>query len=77
MLLNDGNRYPLEKMLRSLAKLPTSYIVGLLDCCREKLRRADGGQMRGLGEGDDDDDEAMLLGQPKDATENFIITYGC
>ena len=61
MLLNDGKKYPLEKMLRSLAKLPTSYIVGLLDCCREKIRREQE-QTRGLGDADDDEDEASLLG---------------
>ena len=38
------------------------------------------GATRGLGgdaDGGEDEEEAALLGQPKDATENFIITYGC
>ena len=32
--------------------------------------------MRGIGD-EEEEDEDVLFGQPKDATENFIITYGC
>ena len=34
--------------------------------------------MRGVGDdGEDEEEDDALFGQPKDATENFIITYGC
>ena len=75
-LLNGGPPYPLEKNLRSLAKMQCCYVIGVLDCCREKIRR-DQMAMRGLGGEDEDDEDDQLFGQPKDATENFIITYGC
>ena len=36
-VLNGARMYPLEKMLRSLAKADGSYVVSVFDCCREKL----------------------------------------
>ena len=38
-LLNDGKVYPLEKNLRSLAKMESCYVIGVMDCCRERIRR--------------------------------------
>ena len=35
--LNEEMIYPLEKQLRSLAKIQGSYVIGLFDCCREKM----------------------------------------
>ena len=75
-LLNDGKAYPLEKNLRSLAKMHCCYVIGVLDCCRERIRRGEMA-MRGVGDEGEDEEEDALFGQPKDATENFIITYGC
>ena len=36
-VLNGHRMYPLEKMLRCLAKADGSYVVSVFDCCREKL----------------------------------------
>ena len=40
MVVNDKDirkrTYPLEKMLRSMAKIKGSYVVSVFDCCREK-----------------------------------------
>ena len=40
-VLNGGRRYkyPLEKMLRTAAKMNGSYIIAAFDCCREKLSK--------------------------------------
>ena len=35
--LNEMRLYPIEKMLRSLAKGDGSYVVALFDCCRERI----------------------------------------
>ena len=37
VVLNAKKMYPLEKMLRSLAKADGSYVVSIFDCCREKV----------------------------------------
>ena len=42
-VLNEERDYPLEKMLRSIAKMPESYIVAMFDCCRETSPSARGG----------------------------------
>lgn len=36
-VLNGPRMYPLEKILRSLAKSDGSYVVSVFDCCREKI----------------------------------------
>ena len=37
-MLNGKKHYPLEKSLRNLAKCEGgSYVIGVFDCCREKL----------------------------------------
>ena len=77
-VLNGQRMYPLEKMLRSLAKADGSYVVGVFDCCREKLKQK---ATRGfnaeaiMNEGMLVDEE--WIGQPKGSQENIIITYGC
>ena len=40
-VLNESKIYPLEKMLRCLAKAKGSYVVSVFDCCREKLIKPD------------------------------------
>ena len=35
--LNEPRLYPMEKMLRSLAKADNSYVMALFDCCRERI----------------------------------------
>ena len=55
--------YPLENQLRIMAKGTSIYVIGLLDCCREKLAvRGGAGQVAedGLEEG-----------------ENLILAFGC
>ena len=36
-VLNATKSYPLEKMLRTIAKQDGSYVMSVFDCCREKL----------------------------------------
>ena len=75
-VLNGPRMYPLEKMLRTLAKADGSYLVAVFDCCREKVEQQ---AMRGLKadtEGLEHDGDEWI-GQPKDSQENIIITYGC
>ena len=44
--LNEERLYPIEKMLRSLAKADGSYVIALFDCCRERIMP---GTTRGTG----------------------------
>ena len=38
MILNgDSTMFPIEKMLRVIAGMKGTYVVALLDCCREKI----------------------------------------
>jgi len=41
IVLNDVDprkyRFPLEKFLRTLGTIPGAWVVGLFDCCRERL----------------------------------------
>ena len=65
MMLNQAegkHNYPIELQLRSLSKCSSAYIVGLMDCCRIKIKT------RGPG-GDDDD--------PVEEGENIILAFGC
>ena len=59
----DKGSYPLEKMLATLSTYNQSYIVGLLDCCREELKQ----NMKGGGGNEPDEIEA----------DKLIITFGC
>ena len=63
----------MEKMLRSIAKMDGSYVMGLFDCCRERIPAE---PSRGGGEVDDDGMAAGGNSLPEQQ-ENFIITYGC
>ena len=45
-VLNESRKFPIEKQLREIAGLENSYVVGLMDCCRETIRE----QTRGGGE---------------------------
>lgn len=38
-VLNEARMYPLEKMLRCLAKAQGSYVIAVFDCCREDFKR--------------------------------------
>lgn len=73
-VLNGAKMYPLEKMLRSFAKADGSYILAVFDCCREKLLQA---VSRGLGAGQEFDEDSPTLGAPIDCQENLIMTFGC
>ena len=33
--------FPLEKILRVISKMKETYVVALLDCCREKLNQSE------------------------------------
>jgi len=74
-VVNGPRAYPLEKQLRCIAKQKGSYVVGVFDCCREKIPAT---AMRGSGAGPDDDDDSLeFLAEQNVSHENFIITYGC
>ena len=73
--LNEIRLYPIEKMLRSIAKADGSYVMALFDCCREKISKK---ETRGLTEGGDEEDMFNPTGMVvPESQENFIITYGC
>ena len=58
-ILNTSKPYPLEKALRNLAKSDGSYVMGVFDCCREKLSQEQEASRGGGGmlEQDDGGDE--------------------
>ena len=68
--MNEERPYPLEKMLRSLAKADGSYVVALFDCCRERFVA---GATRGAGS----EANTFDVCAKAEADENFVITYGC
>ena len=71
--LNEERLYPIERMLRSLAKGDGSYVVALFDCCRERIIAE---KQRGVIA--DEDDAIATAGMVlPESHENFIITYGC
>ena len=59
----EKGSYPLEGRLTLLSSYKQSYVIGLLDCCREELKQDTKG-------GPCDEDEET------DA-DNLIITFGC
>ena len=61
-------------MLRSLAKADGSYVIALMDCCRERITAQ---ASRGSGAVDDDDGLAAATNAIPEHHENFIITFGC
>ena len=64
VVLNGKRMYPLEKMLRTLAKADGSYVVAVFDCCREKMPKE---ATRGLGSGGSEElmmDDGIYLSQP-------------
>ena len=65
-VLNGPRDYPIESQLRALASNPNSYVVALLDCCREKIPSA----MRGGFAADDAAPEEV-------PGVNWIISFGC
>ena len=71
--LNEPKLYPIEKMLRSLAKADCSYVIALFDCCREKISQE---ATRGMG-AEEDDGLAAAAESMSENHENFIMTYGC
>ena len=68
LVLNEKRNYPIEKQCRMLASLRGSYVIAVLDCCREKLPEA----TRGTGE-----DVNIDEGDEPGRDFNFIVTYGC
>lgn len=46
IILGDGSTFPLERSLRTISKMIGSYVIGLFDCCREKIPE---GEWRGTG----------------------------
>ena len=83
LVLNEEKKYPLEKMLRTLAKNEKGYVIAVFDCCREQ---APAEKMRGGGEEERkeasiEDSGFFLL----DIIENISVTskmryvafYGC
>ena len=80
MILNGASTmYPLEKMLRVLAGMSRTFVVALLDCCREKV---DSTKWRGTNNKADVDPDLLALFAMQDDiqqknTTNYLITYGC
>ena len=66
MILNQAQGkyvYPIEMQLRSLSKCGHAYVIGLLDCCREKVKTRGGGHLEPPSFTDDG--------------ENIILAFGC
>ena len=71
IIVVDENKkhYELERMSRSLSKLPRSYIITIFDCCREYMAPLDM-VTRGLGNDPVPEDY-------KRSNENLILINGC
>jgi len=68
-VVNDvkKSRFPLEKFLRTLGMTPGGYVMGMLDCCRERISDA----MRGSG---------AANSEVLDEVENYrnvVLSFGC
>lgn len=69
VVLNEDKTFPLERKLRTLAIVESNYIIGLFDCCREKVRSQ---AMRGeSASSSSSGDEGEQDG------ENYLFTFGC
>ena len=68
MVLNEKRDYPLEMQLRTLARVPSSYVVAIFDCCRQNMSAA----MRGVT-----DPEDIKLGLKEDDDINLYMSFGC
>lgn len=71
--------FPLEKMLRVIAGMKGTYVIALLDCCREKL---DSTKWRGTSNKADLSPDLEALFAAQDAIQqrhdcNYLVTYGC
>ena len=66
--LNQDKLYPMEQMLKTLAKAEGAYVVALYDCCRERI--IDNKQSESIEE---DIKSRITLTQ----TKNYIATYAC
>lgn len=68
VLTNDTLTFALEKQLRKLKAIEHTYIVGLLDCCRQESKAAKE-LVRGLPMADSEDSE--------ESQQNLILIFGC
>ena len=62
--LNDGTHYKLEARLRALATEKYCYVIGVFDCCRERIIKD---KNRGVSEEE----------EFNNAKENLILSFGC
>ena len=78
IICTDGKSFPLEKYLRIIGRMDQSYVIGLFDCCREKIAEGDfrGGKkidldslMNELEENDPSSEQTMHT--------NYLVTFGC
>ena len=80
MILNgESTMFPIEKMLRVIAGMKGTYVVSLLDCCREKI---DLTKWRGTANHADLSPDLQALFAAQDSIQqrhdtNLLITYGC
>ena len=80
MILNgESTMFPIEKMLRVIAGMKGTYVVALLDCCREKI---DLTKWRGTSNHADLSPDLESLFAAQDTIQqrhdtNLLITYGC
>ena len=68
---NSSKPFPLEKMLRNIAI--NFFVVGIYDCCREKVATL---PSRGSG-GDDDPDGIFILPTGYIDKFNYMAIFGC
>ena len=69
MILNEAEGkyiYPIELQLRALSKCGNAYVVGLLDCCRQKVSMQPSLTRGGAGSV-----------EPTEEGENIILAFGC
>ena len=69
---NEDKVYPLEKMLRILATLPSCYISAVLDCCRAEIKEATKKISEHRGGNTSDSDSKDL-----NSSRNLVLTFGC
>ena len=72
--------YPLEKILRIIAKMKYAYVFTLLDCCRTLVRAQNRGPDSCTSYDDSDDfDQKLedLFPKKENQLRNYLVTYGC
>ena len=65
--------YNLENQIRAMGKLENSYVIGILDCCREPYNEKTQSMFQQMATRGGDEEKQVKVKDPKNA---FLI-FGC